>query len=96
MKKEQKNQESKFWLSGDRENNLNYIRELLEGMHYIGMRKDFYGKHACLSSLVVSIMTHIDQLVQKDDKALPILHQGKQHTDFEEFLRQKLYKGDWS
>lgn len=96
MKKEQKSQECKVWLKGDRENNLHYIRELLEGIHYIGMRKDFYGKHACLNSLVVSVITCIDELVLEKNKALEAHRPQKQHINFEEFAQQMLYKEDWN
>lgn len=94
MKKEQKSQECKVWLKGDRENNLNYIRELLEGIHYIGMRKDFYGKYACLNSLITSVIVCVDELALDNKQVVAAHHEQKQHISFEEFAWQKLCMED--
>ncbi|WP_300732739.1 hypothetical protein [uncultured Helicobacter sp.] len=94
MKKKQKREECKAWLKGDRDNNLNYVRELLEGIHYIGMRKDFYGKHACLSSLIVRVVTCIDELVPEKNESSAIHHHERGSIGFEEIVRQNLCKKD--
>ncbi|WP_300450931.1 hypothetical protein [Helicobacter typhlonius] len=93
MKKKQKREECKT-KPMDREDMLSYIREILEGIHYIGMRKDFYGKHACLNTLVMEVITCIDELEPKKEQVFATHHREKQSISFEEFLRQNLCKKD--